>query len=33
MMQRDYIALHTSIKKFVPVENIEIEDRNKYWIG
>lgn len=31
MMQRDYIALHTSIKKFVPVENID--DRNKYWIG
>ncbi|MDK0553495.1 YopX family protein [Clostridium perfringens] len=23
MMQRDYIALHTSIKKFVPVENID----------
>lgn len=23
MMQRDYIALHTSIKKFVSVENID----------
>ncbi|WP_075857503.1 YopX family protein [Clostridium perfringens] len=23
MIQRDYIALHTSVKKFVPVENID----------